>query len=130
MTRRAEFDAAVRRGRRAGRTRLVAHAHLAPRGPEPPRGSEPLAAVPAAPEPRGVCGPRVGFVVSRAVGGAVVRNRVARRLRHLVRPRLRRLPAGTLLVLRALPAAATATSAELAADLDAVLRRLRLADQP
>lgn len=69
-------------------------------------------------------------MVSRAVGGAVVRNRVARRLRHLVRPRLYRLPAGTLLVLRALPAAATATSAELAEDLDAVLRRLRLADQP
>jgi ribonuclease P protein component len=107
MTRRADFDAAVRRGRRAGRTWLVGHAHLAPRAD----------------------GPRVGFVVSRAVGCAVVRNRVARRLRHLVRPRLVRLPAGTLLVLRALPPAATATSAELAADLDAVLRRLRLADQ-
>ena len=71
---------------------------------------------------------RVGFVVSRAVGGAVVRNRVARRLRHLVRPRLQQLPPGTLLVIRALPPAATATSAELAMDLDAVLRRLRLAD--
>jgi len=71
---------------------------------------------------------RVGFVVSRAVGGAVVRNRVARRLRHLVRSRLQQLPPGTLLVIRALPPAATATSAELAMDLDAVLRRLRLAD--
>jgi len=71
---------------------------------------------------------RVGFVVSRAVGGAVDRNRVARRLRHLVRPRLQQLPPGTLLVIRALPPAATATSAELAMDLDAVLRRLRLAD--
>lgn len=69
---------------------------------------------------------RVGFVVSRAVGGSVVRHRVQRRLRHLVRDRLDRLAPGTLLVVRALPPAATATSAELADDLDAALGRLRL----
>ena len=33
---------------------------------------------------------RVGFVVSKAVGGAVVRNRVKRRLRHLVAAELAR----------------------------------------
>ena len=42
--------------------------------------------------------PRAGLVVSRAVGGSVVRHRVARRLRHLLRPRLATpapgLPAG------------------------------------
>ena len=67
---------------------------------------------------------RVGFVVSGAVGPAVVRNRVRRRLRHLAVDHLRRLPDGTLLVLRALPAAAGATSGQLAADLDRVLGRL------
>jgi ribonuclease P protein component len=67
---------------------------------------------------------RVGFVVSKAVGGAVVRNTVTRRLRALIRERLDALPAGTSLVVRALPASATATSAELAADLDACLARL------
>jgi len=113
MTRRVEFDTAVRRGRRAGRTRLVAHAQVVATEGTAPTGT-----------------PRVGFVVSRAVGGAVVRNRVARRLRHLVRPRLGQLPAGTLLVLRALPPAAGATSAELAQDLDAVLGRLRLPETP
>ena len=55
---------------------------------------------------------RVGFVVSKAVGGAVVRNRVKRRLRHLVAAEL----AGTTgssgdashdVVVRALPGAAT-----------------------
>ncbi len=51
----------------------------------------------------------------------MVRHRVTRRLRHLVAPRLERLPAGSLLVVRALPPAAAATSAELAVDLDAAM---------
>jgi ribonuclease P protein component len=69
--------------------------------------------------------PRVGFVVSRAIGGAVGRNAVRRRLRHLMRDRLDTLPVGSTVVIRALPAAATASSAELAADLDAALARAR-----
>jgi ribonuclease P protein component len=40
--------------------------------------------------------------------------------------RLGRLPAGTAVVVRALAPAATASSAELGADLDAALRRLGL----
>jgi ribonuclease P protein component len=64
-------------------------------------------------------------VVSRAVGGSVVRHRVARRLRHLVRERLEDLPAGARLVVRALPPAADAPSSVLADDLDAGLRSAR-----
>ena len=67
---------------------------------------------------------RVGFIVSRAVGSAVVRNRVKRRLRELMRVRLAALPEGCLLVVRAHPAAAGARQADLAADLDLVLGRL------
>lgn len=59
--------------------------------------------------------------MSKAVGGSVQRHAVARRLRHVVRPRLAELPVGAHVVVRALPAAATATSAELAADLDGAL---------
>ena len=61
-------------------------------------------------------------MVSRAVGGAVVRHRVSRRLRHLLAPRLADFPAGSMIVIRALPPAADATSAELGADLDTGLR--------
>jgi len=71
---------------------------------------------------------RVGFVVGGAVGPAVVRNTVRRRLRHLTVGQLPRLPDGTLLVLRALPAAAGASSAQLAADVSRVLERLLPAD--
>ena len=53
----------------------------------------------------------------------MVRNRVKRRLRHLARARMDHLPPGSHLVVRALPAAASASSRELAADLDAVLAR-------
>jgi ribonuclease P protein component len=66
---------------------------------------------------------RVGFVVSRAVGGSVVRHRVQRRLRHLCRDRIFVLPAGSDLVVRALAPAAGATYQELAADLDRCLQR-------
>lgn len=70
---------------------------------------------------------RAGFVVSRAVGNAVVRNRVKRRLRHLTRehlPSLQELSGSAVLVVRALPASATASYAELGADLDRCLTRV------
>lgn len=68
--------------------------------------------------------PRVGFVVSRAVGGAVVRNRTKRVLRHLVAARLSGIPTGVDLVVRANPAAAAATTPELGAELDRGLGRV------
>jgi ribonuclease P protein component len=58
------------------------------------------------------------------VGRATVRSTVKRRLRHVVRERLDRLPAGSVLVVRALPPAANASSTRLAGDLDAALLRL------
>jgi ribonuclease P protein component len=70
---------------------------------------------------------RVGFVVSKAVGNSVVRHRVARRLRHVLRDRLGTVVPGCTLVVRALPSAADAASADLGYDIDAALRRLRLA---
>lgn len=50
---------------------------------------------------------RVGFVVSKAVGGAVERNRVKRRLRHLVARELAGTAVARDVVVRALPAASS-----------------------
>jgi ribonuclease P protein component len=97
-----DFSTTVRHGVKAGRTHLVVHVL-------------PDASRDAAPE--------VGFVVSRAVGSAVVRNRVKRRLRHLMRLHVDRLPAGCRVVVRALPPAADAPAATLEADLEASLQR-------
>lgn len=79
-----DFRACVRRGVRAGRETLVVHAL---RTPTPPF--------------------RAGFVVSRAVGNAVTRNRVKRRLRHLAAAALPAVPYPVDVVVRALPPAAS-----------------------
>ena len=78
-------------------------------------------------DPAVAAGPaRAGLVVSKAVGGSVVRTRVARRLRHVLRRWVPALPAGTRLVVRAAPAAAAADSAALDQDLRAALDRLQV----
>jgi len=89
-----EFRSTIRRGVRVGRSSLVLHA-----------GSTP-----------GRAGVRVGFVVSKAVGNAVTRNRVKRRLRHLAAGELDATPGGVDVVVRALPASA-APGTDLAGDL-------------
>jgi ribonuclease P protein component len=96
----ARFTLAVRSGRRASSFTLVVHLALTDSG-DPPR---------------------IGFVVSRAVGNAVTRNRVKRRLRALLRGH--DLPAGALLVVRALPPAAGASYPELRTDLVRCLSRV------
>jgi ribonuclease P protein component len=54
-----------------------------------------------------VAQPRVGLVVSKAVGNSVVRHRVSRRIRGAVTSLLPSLPMGSRVVVRALPGAAT-----------------------
>jgi ribonuclease P protein component len=101
-----DFSETVRSGRRAGARHLVVHLDAG-------SGTREEQGVPA----------RAGLVVSRSVGTSVVRNRVKRRLRHLLRERLDELPSSSRLVVRALPAAAEASSAELHRDLRAALDR-------
>jgi ribonuclease P protein component len=110
LRRREDFSLVVRRGRRVGRPTLVVHYLPDPDLPDP-----------ASPAPA-----RAGFVVGRAIGNSVARHRVIRRLRHLVRDRLESLPAGSRLVVRALPPAALADSATLGRDLDGAFDRLGL----
>ncbi|MFC5907509.1 ribonuclease P protein component [Streptacidiphilus monticola] len=120
LRRREDFAQTFRHGRRAGRPLLVVHLAEAP------------SAVPTSPHAPGEpdSPARAGFVVSKAVGKAVVRNRVKRRLRHLIGQRLSALPAGSLIVVRALPPAADAEYADLERDLDSALRKLSRPREP
>ena len=100
MRRPADFERAVRRGARSGKDSLVVH----------------------------LAGDRfdhspvvVGFVVSKAVGNAVVRNRVKRRLRAVVSHRIDQLPEGGQLVVRALPRSSELDSEGLARDFESAL---------
>lgn len=126
----------VRRGRRVGRSRLVVH--VLPPGARAKQTADtqrhgpladqhgPTPEVDSTPTWEQSIPPQVGFVVSKAVGNAVVRHRVTRRLRHVMRARIERFPAGTLVVVRALPPAAASSSRELGVDIDAALRKLRV----
>ncbi len=68
---------------------------------------------------------RFGFVVSRRVGSAVVRNRVRRRLREVVRRHQAEFPTGWDVVLVARPAIAQAAFAEIERALVQALARAR-----
>lgn len=101
----AQFRAAVRgpRGARSGGTFLVIHAAMT--DPERRRA------------------PRVGFVVSKAVGNAAVRNRVTRRLRAIAGAELGGIPPGVDVVMRALPGAAGASFADMEGEATRLLGR-------
>lgn len=96
-----DFSEVVRRGRRVGRPLMVVSVLI--------------------PAERSDAPARAGLVVGKAVGSSVVRSRTSRRLRHLLRDRLKRLPDGSRLVVRALPGAGAAPSSALGADLDRAL---------
>ncbi|MGI8948122.1 MAG: ribonuclease P protein component [Ornithinimicrobium sp.] len=111
LTRPEEFRTVLRggpgvRSRRAGGRAVVVH--RADRNPSSDESPGP---------------PRVGLLVSKAVGNSVVRHRVSRRLRALMATRLDSLPQGTDVVLRATPAAASVDHPGLADDLDRALAR-------
>lgn len=95
-----DFRAVTRRGVRSARSHVVVHLALLPEGPE---------------------APRVGFVVSKKIGNAVVRNRVTRRMREIIRPQLVQLPPTAAVVVRALPGIDAQAFDQLEADLTGAL---------
>ena len=102
----AQFTTTVRSGARSGRRNVVVSVRM--------HTGEPS---------------RVGFVVSKAVGNAVTRNKVKRRLRELSASIVRDQPHGMDVVVRALPPAAAADWDELGSDyraaFTAAVRRAR-----
>lgn len=65
----------------------------------------------------------MAYAIGRAVGPAVARNRLRRRLRALLHERYPSLPAGLYLI-GGTPAAAGRSFSELAADLDRLMSRI------
>ena len=94
----ADFRAAVRRGRRIATASAVYH--RLPTDPEAPA--------------------RFGVVVSKAVGNAVVRNRVRRRLKALGRELVDGGHRGEDVVIRVLPGSAQESWDSLSADMHTV----------
>ena len=91
LTRGADYKAVVRRGRRCAAEHTVTY-------------------VGTASDAESV---RFGFIVSKQVGGAVVRNTVRRRLKAVCAEALPGVGGGHDIVIRALPAAASADYSQL-----------------
>jgi len=97
-----DYRAVVRRGARCSGSHTVTYAVASPEG-----GAT-----------------RFGFIVSKQVGSAVVRNTVRRRLKAICAEALPGIAAGSQVVVRALPRAATAPYRELRDDVSRCLRRV------
>ncbi|WP_203802244.1 ribonuclease P protein component [Mycobacterium heckeshornense] len=106
MRRSTEFDATIKHGVRAVQPDLVIYAR---------RGSDGGSAE----------GPRIGLIVGKAVGSAVERHRVARRIRHIARGVLAELDPRDRVVIRALSGSRELPSARLEQELRSGLRRVR-----
>jgi ribonuclease P protein component len=94
LVRRGEFDAVYRTGKR----RSSSHFTVFFRANQLPQS-------------------RFGFSIKKALGGAVVRNRIRRRVREIVRCHRMEIPAGWDIVIHPKNAVARAPFAALAADL-------------
>jgi ribonuclease P protein component len=68
-------------------------------------------------------GPRFGVVVSKQVGGAVVRNRIRRRIQAICAGALPSIPSTDLIVVRVLPGAHEVSWDTLRAEMGDGLRR-------
>ncbi len=101
ITRGADYKAVVRGGRRCASANAVTY--IVTTGEQRPS--------------------RFGFIVSKQVGGAVVRNTVRRRFKAASAQLLQDMNVGTDIVVRALPASAHAPFHQLRADLLKCVRR-------
>ena len=99
LVRRGEFDAVYR----AGKRRSSSHFTVFFRANELPQS-------------------RFGFSIKKALGGAVVRNRIRRRLREVVRCHRQEIPAGWDIVIHPKSSVARAEFAALTADLLRLLK--------
>ena len=96
-----DYRRVVRRGRKIGASHVVGY--FVERGDDGPA--------------------RIGFIVAKTVGNAVIRNRVRRRLKAASYGLLGVIPPGVDLVIRALPASAGASWVTLQGEISRVVDR-------
>ena len=94
LLRRAEFEAVYRGGRRRASAQFAAFARA-----------------------NGLGHSRVGISVKKAVGGAVVRNRIKRRIREILRQNFSEIPSGWDIVIHPRSSVAGAEFSALTAEL-------------
>lgn len=103
ITRGEDYRRIVRSGRRVGGALCIAHAVF--RSQDTPA--------------------RFGFIVSKAVGNAVVRNLVRRRMKSIAEHQIQAGVVGVDVVFRMMPPSASASFAELEAETARAMRRVQ-----
>ncbi|MCS4490455.1 ribonuclease P protein component [Corynebacterium sp. ES2794-CONJ1] len=112
-----QFRHTIRKGKRAGGRTVLVYYHQ-------PSISDIDDADTRATSLLSLACPVAGLIVSKAVGNAVTRHAVSRKLRHILRPIMPTLPRGSAVVIRALPASATADYHSLERDIIKALSKL------
>ncbi|MCS4535488.1 ribonuclease P protein component [Corynebacterium sp. HS2168-gen11] len=109
ITNSEEFKFTIRKGIRAGGGTVVVYVQDAGASVADPVLSRP---------------PKIGLVVSKAIGNAVTRHAVSRKLRHIMAAEIPTLADNDLVVIRALPPAATASTDQLQHDIQRALEKI------
>ncbi|MGJ0118643.1 ribonuclease P protein component [Williamsia sp. MIQD14] len=122
ISQRSDFSRTLRHGVRVRRRDLMTYVLVSPDVWPDSRGVRVDVAEPA--------GPRVGLIVSKAVGNAVARHAVARRLRAASAEALQGVSTPSTVVIRALPTAADVSETVLAQQVSAAVDRSGLVRTP
>ena len=115
LLKRAEFEAVYRAGRRRSSPQFAVFFRAQAPHPSREAGSRAEALAQAA---------RFGISVKKALGGAVVRNRIRRRIREILRRNQSEIPAGWDIVIHPRSSVAGAPFAPLQAELVRLLQSL------
>lgn len=113
ISRGSDFNRTLKSGARVSTRDLVVHLHSAAVNRPLPDDAPTVT----------TGGPWLGLIVSKSVGNAVIRHRVARRLRAAFQSCLPQIPAQMMIVVRARPSAATVSSVAFADQLTRALRK-------
>jgi ribonuclease P protein component len=127
LLKRVEYEAVYGAGQRRSGPQFSVFFRAQTALPKEAMGREPLRETSSAGAPAAGRASRFGISIKKALGGAVVRNRIRRRIREILRRNRTEIPTGWDIVIHPKSTVAQAAFAPLEAELVRLLRGLRSA---
>ena len=125
LLKRAEYEAVYGAGQRRSSPQFSVFFRVRSGLPNETMGQEPTREGSSVNTPAAVKRSRFGISVKKALGGAVVRNRIRRRIREILRRHRTEIPTGWDIVIHPRATVARAAFAPLEADLLRLLRSIQ-----
>lgn len=125
LLKRAEYEAVYGAGQRRSSPQFAIFFRARSGLPNETMGKEPMREGSSAKIPATESRSRFGISVKKALGGAVVRNRIRRRIREILRRHRTEIPTGWDIVIHPRSTVARAAFAPLEAELVRLLRSIR-----